>query len=100
MAARPRSMSVTRPIWWLGLALMYVPIATLVIYSFINHSGTRWFFSLDAYRQLIADQDIGDSVQTSLLIAVCSATISVILGGFAAFGTRRARGWVDPSSAG
>jgi spermidine/putrescine transport system permease protein len=74
---------------------MYVPIATLIIYSFISQSGADWNVSFDAYRQLIADQDILDSVRASLLIAICSASISVILGGSAAFGMRRAKGRID-----
>jgi spermidine/putrescine transport system permease protein len=87
--------SVARVVWWLGLSLMYVPIATLIVYSFITQSGSGWDFSLDAYWQLIGDEEILDSIKASILIAVCSATISVILGGLAALGTRRSAGWLD-----
>jgi spermidine/putrescine transport system permease protein len=87
--------AISRPFWWVGLTLIYVPIATLIIYSFVARNGDEIAFSFDAYRSLASDKDILESVKNSLFIAVCSATISVLIGGLAAFGMRRAQGGIE-----
>ena len=61
---------------------MYAPIALLIVQSF-NKSKSRghWGgFTLDWYRSLFTDADIGQAFTTTILIAVLSALISVILG--------------------
>lgn len=72
--------------WFLGLALLYVPILTLITYSFFSSEdhgfGNR--ANLGAYRALLADKDLLAALLKSLQIAFSSASISLVLGGFAA----------------
>jgi putrescine transport system permease protein len=74
---------------WLvgGFLFLYLPMATLVIFSF-NHSPlpSVWGgFSLEWYRKLADDAEIINGLWLSLKIAFTSATGSVILGTLAAF---------------
>jgi len=74
---------------WLlaGFVFLYLPIVTLVLYSF-NHSPlpTVWGgFTLDWYVKLAHDQEILNGLWLSLKIAFMSATASVVLGTLAAF---------------
>lgn len=74
---------------WLvaGFLFLYLPMATLVIFSF-NHSPlpTVWGgFSLEWYRKLADDGEIINGLWLSLKIAFTSATGSVVLGTLAAF---------------
>jgi putrescine transport system permease protein len=74
---------------WLvgGFLFLYLPMLTLVIFSF-NKSRipTQWGgFSLDWYAKLADDTEIINGLWLSLKIAVLSATGSVVLGTMAAF---------------
>lgn len=74
---------------WLGAGylFLYLPIVTLVIYSF-NQSPlpTRWGgFTLDWYVKLAGDHEILGGLWLSLKIAFLSASASVVLGTLAAF---------------
>jgi putrescine transport system permease protein len=74
---------------WLtaGFVFLYLPILTLVIYSF-NKSPlpTVWGgFTLDWYVKLASDQEMLGGLWLSLQIAFMSATTSVVLGCLAAF---------------
>lgn len=66
----------------LGLAFLYIPIVSLVVYSF-NESKlvTVWAgFSTKWYGELLHNQQILDAAWLSLRIAALSATIAVVLG--------------------
>ncbi|MFN9478932.1 MAG: ABC transporter permease subunit [Betaproteobacteria bacterium] len=74
---------------WLlaGFAFLYVPIATLVIFSF-NESRmvTLWSgFSLRWYAELARDREVIDCFIMSMNVASLTATAAVILGTMAAF---------------
>ena len=74
---------------WLlaGYLFLYLPIVTLVLYSF-NKSPlpTVWGgFTLDWYRKLADDQEMLGGLSLSLKIALMTAIGSVILGTMAAF---------------
>jgi len=74
---------------WLfgGYVFLYLPILTLVIYSF-NKSPlpTVWGgFTLDWYAKLAGDQEMLGGLWLSLKIAFLAATTSVVLGSLAAF---------------
>jgi spermidine/putrescine transport system permease protein len=77
----------------LVFAFIYVPIAVLVVYSF-NRDGVGGFpprhFTLDWYRQLLADSAIWSSVQNSLVVAVGAVAVSLTLGLLAALALDRA----------
>jgi putrescine transport system permease protein len=94
MKGRP-AFPLTFPVTVLafGYAFLYVPIAILIVYSFNDsrlvsvwsHFSTRW------YGELFRNAQIGDALWLSLRVAATSATVSVVLGTFAAFAMRRMR---------
>jgi putrescine transport system permease protein len=78
----------------LGLVFLYVPILSMVVYSFNNsrlvtvwdaaHSPTlKW------YGVLLSDGEVLDAAWLSLRVALCAATVSTVLGTLA--GTALAR---------
>lgn len=81
-AAATRSLIVV-----LALIFLYLPIATLIIYSF-NESRmvTVWTeFSLKWYRSLFSNADIIRAVGVSLTVALMTAAAAVVIGTLAAF---------------
>lgn len=87
---QPRALQVYT---FLVFAFLYLPIVTLVVYSF-SGSGvggfppSRWTF--DWYRQLFNDADLWNSVLNSLIVAVAAVAISLTLGLPAALALDRA----------
>ncbi len=80
MSAR-RSSFVT--VWmWAGFAFLYIPILSLVIFSFnSNKLVTVWAgFSTKWYSALMRNQQILEAAFLSLKIALITATIAVVLG--------------------
>ncbi len=73
---------------WLVLLLMYVPILVLIAYSFTTATnvGTWTGFSFDLYSALFKDKEIMTALGNTIIIAVVSALISVILGTCGAIG--------------
>lgn len=69
---------------WTALvfAFLYAPIAVLVLYSFnTSRLNLQWeAFTLDWYRQLLANGPLLRAAQNSLVIAVVTTVISVVLG--------------------
>jgi spermidine/putrescine transport system permease protein len=74
-------------------AFLYLPIVTLVVYSF-NGAGVGGFpprnLTLDWYRTLFADDAVWTSVFNSLLVAVCAMAIALAFGIPAALALDRA----------
>ena len=91
--------------WFLGVSLMYTPIMTLIVYSFLS-KGDHEFGSVlntEAYRLLMRDDELLAALAKSVQIALFSATISVFLGGYAAISwgrLRAARAKSGPGEAG
>jgi len=84
-------MRQNRLLYWLvlilGFAFLYIPIISLVVYSF-NESTlvTVWSgFSLKWYRSLFDDQVLLSAAWLSLKIAALTATAAVIIGTWAGF---------------
>ena len=84
----------SRTVLVLGLVFLYVPILSMIVYSFNNsrlvtvwdgaHSPTlKW------YGVLLSDGEVLDAAWLSLRVALCAATVSTILGTLA--GTALAR---------
>ena len=70
--------------FYIGLifVFMYAPIVLLIVQSF-NKSKSRghWGgFTLDWYRSLFTDAAIGEAFTTTILLALLSSVISVVLG--------------------
>jgi spermidine/putrescine transport system permease protein len=72
---------------------LYLPIATLVVYSFsASTSVAVWGgFSLDWYEKAWANQAVKDATMRSLIIASFAALISTTVATMAALGTTRRR---------
>jgi spermidine/putrescine transport system permease protein len=77
------------------LFMLYAPIVILVVFSFnADRSVTRWTsFSLTWYAAALADGDIHDAAQNSLMISLAATIVSTILATAAALATTRSRPW-------
>ncbi len=85
-----RSLALTSIVAF-GYALLYVPILSVVIYSF-NDSRlvTLWGgFSLRWYASLLSDHQLLEAAMLSLQIAVVSATFATALGAIVALALQR-----------
>jgi len=73
---------------WLILFLMYLPILTLIAFSFTKATnlGTWTGFSFDLYADLFKSQEIMTALGNTLIIAFVSSAISVVLGTLGAIG--------------
>ena len=73
---------------WIILALLYLPIVTVVAYSFNDaKSSAEWVgFTLNWYRKLFTSGKYGTGLKNSLLIAVCSVAGAGVIGTSAAVG--------------
>jgi putrescine transport system permease protein len=80
---------------WLafGYAFLYIPIATLIAFSFnASKMVTLWGgFSLHWYHEILHDGELIEGLLTSLKIALLTASASVVLGTLAAFALVRYR---------
>lgn len=74
-----------------GLAFLYAPMATLIVYSFnASRLVTVWGgFSTRWYGALFANEALRDAAFLSLRIALVSATTSTVLGALAAIALTR-----------
>ena len=75
----------------LGYLFLYVPIIILVIFSFnASRSTAQWSgFSLEWYREMIADEQIVLALWNSLFVAIVSTIVSTVLGTLAALAMER-----------
>lgn len=76
-----------RTILLLGFAFLYIPIVSLVVYSF-NDSNLAMVwggFSLRWYRALFEDSVLLSAAWLSLKIAFCTATAAVVIGTWAGY---------------
>ena len=73
---------------YLILFLMYLPILILVAFSFTasDQVGVWTGFSFKLYFDLFKNKDLLEAVGNTLLIALCSAIVSTILGTLGAVG--------------
>ena len=72
---------------------LYAPIAILVVFSFNAASQTAFWegFTLDWYREILADSQLLRAVRNSLVVAALTTVISVLLGTPAALALARPR---------
>lgn len=69
-------------------AVLYIPILTLIIFSFNDSSSTADFtgFSLKWYRELFSSPETFTALRNTLILAVLSSLISTVIGTAAAEG--------------
>ena len=70
------------------LIFLFAPIAVLIFFSFNSSASTTVFesFSIKWYVELFKNSKILDALKNSLILAICAATISTLLGTAAAYG--------------
>ena len=73
---------------FLIFALLYAPIAVLIIFSFNDGGSLNEFttFSFAWYEELFADEEAITALKNSLILAVLSSLIATVIGTFAALG--------------
>jgi putrescine transport system permease protein len=87
-----RASRLLSRLWMLGVyAFLYLPIASLVFFSFTESSLPNvWSgFSLRWYRALIVDTDLKEGLWLSVKIATLAASAAVVLGSLAAAALHR-----------
>ncbi len=74
---------------WAVLILLYIPILTLIAYSFTTSTniGTWMGFSLRLYSDLFHDEEIMAALGNTIILALASSACSVVLGTAGAIGT-------------
>jgi len=95
MTAARRQSPLTRLFLAIGFAFLYLPMLSLVVYSF-NESRlvTVWAgFSVKWYGELFADRQMMEAAWVSLQIAFWTACAAVVLGTMAAMVMTRLRGF-------
>ena len=75
------------------LALMYLPIALVIIYSFnTSRISSVWTgATLDWYRALFRDRDMFEALRNSLVLAAVSSCAAAVIGTLGAYGFSRAK---------
>ncbi|WP_106478439.1 ABC transporter permease [Phytohalomonas tamaricis] len=80
--------------WWLTLLFLYAPLVIVMLFSFNSSNSAARFtgFSLRWYERLLGNELIIDAIGHTLLLAVVSSVIAVILGTLIGYGMYRHRG--------
>ena len=79
---------------YLVYLFLYLPIIILIVFSFNESKYRTWTgFSLKWYVQLFQDAKIMDALYNTLIVAVCAAVISTIIGTIAAIGIDSLKKW-------
>ena len=78
---------------FLIFALLYAPIAVLIIFSFNEAGSLAEFsgFSFVWYEELFNDEEAITALKNSLMLAIMSSLIATVIGTFAALGLRYMR---------
>ncbi|MBQ9070918.1 MAG: ABC transporter permease [Clostridia bacterium] len=71
--------------------ILYIPIITLIFFSFNSANSTAVFegFSLRWYRELFSSPDTFEALRNTLILAISAATLSTVIGTAAAAGIYR-----------
>ena len=74
-------------------AILYIPILTLIFFSFNDSNSTAVFtgFSLKWYKELFSSPDTFTALRNTLILAVVSSLLSTVIGTAAAEGIYRMR---------
>ena len=74
-------------------AILYIPIVTLILFSFNSANSTAVFegFSLKWYKELFSSPETFEALRNTLVLAVSSALIATVIGTAAAEGIYRMR---------
>jgi len=79
-----------RPLTWFAVgiyAFLHVPLLILCAFSFNSSRFTIWEeFSLEWYRQMFTDAQLGEAALNSLLIAAASTVLAAVIGTLCSYG--------------
>ena len=80
--------------------ILYIPIITLIFFSFNSSDSTAVFegFSFRWYRELFSSPDTFEALRNTLILALSSATLSTVIGTAAAAGIYRMKNKIAKSS--
>ncbi len=80
--------------------ILYIPIITLIFFSFNAENSTAVFtgFSLMWYRELFSSPDTFEALRNTLILALSSAALSTVIGTAAAAGIYRMKSKLAKSS--
>ena len=83
-----RGKTIAQFVIWAVLLLMYIPILVLIAYSFTTATniGSWTGFSFQLYADLFKDEEIMTALGNTIILAVASSIVSVILGTSGAIG--------------
>jgi spermidine/putrescine transport system permease protein len=91
---RPRAPLLARTITAAGFLLLYVPLALLVVYSFLGPvagPGTPLGWTLEWYRRILGNRIVLEAFEQSLVVGLWSTMLSTVLGTMAALAIERTR---------
>ena len=82
---------IQRAYLFLVFGILYIPIVTLILFSFNSENSTAVFagFSLEWYEELFSSPKTFTALRNTLILAICSAVLSTIIGTAAAEGIYR-----------
>ncbi|MFG6159849.1 ABC transporter permease [Halomonas sp. 1390] len=86
--------------WWFTLAFLYLPLAVVVLFSFnaANSAASFTGVSLRWYHQLMGNEEILSAFANSLVLAITSSVIALVIGCLIGYGMYRHRhrklGWL------
>ncbi len=89
LARKARTLKIVAQfVIWAVLILLYIPILTLIAYSFTESTniGTWMGFSFGLYRDLFQSEEIMTALGNTIIIALVSSACSVVLGTCGAIG--------------
>ena len=86
--------------WWLTLVVLYLPLAIVVLFSFNSTNSAANFsgFSLRWYHRLLGNDQIISAFYNSLILAIVSSIVALMIGCLIGYGMYRHRhrklGWL------
>ncbi len=89
LARKARTLKIVAQfVIWAVLILLYIPILTLIAYSFTESTniGTWMGFSFGLYRDLFQSEEIMTALGNTIILALASSVCAVVLGTCGAIG--------------
>ncbi|WP_148254615.1 ABC transporter permease [Aidingimonas lacisalsi] len=86
--------------WWLTLFFLYVPLLVVVVFSFnaANSAASFTGVSLRWYRRLLGNEQILSAFANSMILAIVSSIVALVIGCLIGYGMYRHRhrklGWL------